>query len=84
MKNYLEEAVKTYWLFKTNNQETAPTEHQIFLIKCYLEHYINAPCWQEDSKINLQKLRSTVSSINSIDDIHAWLKNAMEIALDPL
>lgn len=58
--------------------------YQIFQIKCYLEHYINAPCWVDDSAGILRELRLDINTIKSVKDIDSWLDKAMEIALDPL
>jgi rubredoxin len=80
---HLATAITTFWNCKVN-AGAFPTEYQIFLIKCYLEHYINAPCWQDDRKSNLQKLRLMVSMISTFEDVNTWLKSAMEICLDPL
>jgi hypothetical protein len=79
----LKAAILAFWNYRVNSC-TPPNEEQIFLIKCYLEHFIMAPCWQHDSDGILISLRSTVTDLNDLDRIYEWLKVAMKIALDPL
>lgn len=80
----LENAIFAYLEFVTKQTSQPPNETQIFLIRCYFEHYIMAPCWQEDENGTLLKLRAETKNINSVDAISAWLTVASEIALDPL
>ncbi|MBW4598714.1 MAG: hypothetical protein KME29_03770 [Calothrix sp. FI2-JRJ7] len=80
----LENAIFAYLEFVTKHATVPPNETQIFLIRYYFEHYIMAPCWQDDGNGTLTRLREDTKNINSVEAISAWLKLASEIALDPL
>lgn len=80
----LSAAIFSYLNFITKKVLTPPTEEQIWLIRCYLEHFIMAPCWMEYNGNSLSELRELVKDVNSVETIDKWLRKAMEIALDPL
>lgn len=98
MPPYPPDGIPYYWLNEQSGQlPTAinaylhcrgggelPTDKQIFFIRCYLEHWVNAPCWAEDDIGTLAKLRQTAPQIKTVADIDKWLDLALEIALDPL
>lgn len=80
----LSAAIVCYINFVTKKVSTPPTDEQIWLIRCYLEHFIMAPCWVDYGDNSLNKLRETVKDVNSVEAIKCWLSKALEIALDPL
>jgi hypothetical protein len=80
----LSAAIWRYLNFVTKKVSTPPTEAQIWLIRCYLEHFIMAPCWAEDQDGLLLKLRDEIKTLDSCKSVDAWLRKASEIALDPI
>jgi len=70
------------------------TEEQITLVREYLAHWANAPCWDHreiatleqvnDAFPELGELRRTVSDLKTADQIHDWLMLALDIGMDPL
>lgn len=54
----------------------------------YLTYYINAPAWwgvqTEEVKLAVERLRSQVESIQDMADIDQFIKDCLEIGLDPL
>lgn len=58
---------------------------QAELVRDYLIHWINAPCWEHpEFAQDLAKLREKVKTLNTADEIGAWIWEALEIGLDPL
>lgn len=80
----LSAAIFRYLSFVTKKASTPPTEEQIWLIRCYLEHFIMAPCWVDYGDNSVSELRKAVNDINSVEAIKDWLRKALEIALDPI
>lgn len=76
---HLREAILAYI-----TPEVSPSEDQLCLMREYLEHYINAPAWQDDDRGTLAELRRRVTALKTPEDISAWLKTASKIYLDPL
>jgi hypothetical protein len=61
---------------------TAP---QIELVRDYLQHWINAPCWDAPAfEAELKDLRETVRTLRTAESIHDWIHKALEIGMDPL
>lgn len=83
----LPEAIDAYlWFMSEPNTYPIPTERQVELIAGYFKYYINAPAWDSNRWIEeeLKSLRESVSNLRSVDDISKWIREAMNIALDPL
>lgn len=60
------------------------TDEQITLIREYLVHYIDAPCWDsEEFASELKELRASVRELDSATEISEWIFKSMEIGLDP-
>ena len=59
-----------------------PTEEQIKLIAAYFQIYIDAPCWQGGAE--LKALRESARELQTLADVHNWLRAASAIAIDPL
>lgn len=78
----IKDAVLAFYNHVTNKGNSPPNEHQIFLLKCYIEHYINAPCWL-DIDCMLTQLKKEVRQLDSVERISLWLEKAMNIGLDP-
>jgi len=55
---------------------------QIVLLVDWLTHFIHAPCWEGDEQ--LARLRSSVTKLKTPNDVDRWLRQALEIGLDPL
>jgi hypothetical protein len=61
------------------------TYAQIVLLREYLVHYIDAPCWDNPEFANeLLDLRKSAREIESAGDIAEWVLKGMDIGLDPL
>ena len=62
---------------------------EIELLTDYLEHYINAPCWDgaaegsEEMARTLAELREEVKGLETADDIGTWISKGMDIGLSP-
>ena len=65
------------------------SDRHLQLIRQYLVYYIKAPCWRNnphaDSEefVYLNKLTEQAQSIQSREDIGAFVRGCMEIGLDP-
>ena len=61
-------------------------DEQITMLREYLVHYIDAPCWnsQIEFAIELSDLRASARELDSATEISEWIAKAMEIGLDPL
>ncbi len=60
---------------------------QITLVREYIDHYVNAPCWtawESGPFHELNLLRDRVDGLLTPDAIHQWLMDALEIGMDPL
>lgn len=76
-------ALVNYW--STNNNDLKPTPAQIELIRQYFEHYINAPCWCTDGmEAKFADLRSSVTSIKTVEELSVWSEQCLDVGLDPL
>lgn len=64
---------------------TTITDDQVTMLREYICHYINAPCWgcpEFDSE--LRDLRASAPELDSATEISEWISKALEIGLDPL
>jgi hypothetical protein len=79
----LRHAVEAYHDNRIENKTV--TDAQIALLRDYLSHYINAPCWDNpEFQSELAHLRWSVSKLDSATEISKWIHKSMEIGLDPL
>lgn len=77
----LRAAVRDYfsWVIgEADEPKTGTTE----LLRQYLEHFVNAPCWRGHAA-ELARLRAKVKGIKTCGDIRGWLGEALNIGLDP-
>ena len=81
-----------FWMYETG-EELKPailaylndlplTSRQVVLIRAYLRQWIEAGAWMQSP--GLIRLQSRVSEIQTRQDIHAWLSQAMDEGIDPL
>ncbi len=70
-----------------------PAPEQLQLVIAYLQYHIHAPCWLEtwpldglddEIRAEIMALRELSLMLKTIDDVHQYLRRAMEIGLDPL
>ena len=54
------------------------------LVVAYMKHFINAPCWPEDSDGLLASLRIGIDKVETAKGIDAWIQQCLLIGLDPL
>lgn len=54
------------------------------LLVDYLIHYIDAPCWNGNFVPEIADLRLQAGSLQSANDVRAWIEACMVIGLDPL
>lgn len=77
-------AIMAYLTYVVEEVEP-PTPEQIKLIRSYLKHYINAPCWKtETMEQEFSSLRFKVDALFSVQDISDWISDCMNTGLDPL
>ncbi len=58
---------------------------QIFIIVDYLSHWVLAPCWDMlVFEMDLKRLRLSVHSLSTVEEIHAWVQKAMDLGMNPL
>ena len=64
----------------------APSEKQIELLRDYLVHYIEAPCWDEvgGGWNELADLRRRAKEITSVEDIERFIWACLDVGMDPL
>jgi len=81
----LELAVTAYLGYRCNTGPE-PTPDQVSLLREYFRHWINAPCWSENEGFEeeMAHLKSSIDGLTSCDQLAAWIKEALEIGLDPL
>jgi hypothetical protein len=61
------------------------TDAQLELMRDYLEHWINAPCWNSEVfESELKHLRESAKTLRTAEQIHDWIHEALEIGMDPL
>jgi hypothetical protein len=58
------------------------SDDQTALLREYLLHHINAPCWRINPW-DLQCLKDRAAAISSRDDVILWLNHAADWGLDP-
>jgi len=66
---------------------TTVTDEQIELVRDYLVHYIDAPCWDSDDpemQADLQTLRLSARELDSATEISEWIFKGLDLGLDPL
>ncbi len=64
---------------------TTVTDAQIALLRDYLSHWINAPCWMASGfECEMSNLRSSVRELETATEIDDWLHQALDIGMDPL
>ena len=62
-------------------------DEEFFVLRGYLAHYINAPCWDFPGNAfaaELAEARAAVQELNTARDVDAWIVKLLEIGLDPL
>lgn len=61
------------------------TPEQVELVRDYMEYYVNAPCWlTEGMEQEFADLRTHIKSLKTAKEIATWIKDALEVGLDPL
>ncbi len=64
---------------------TAITDEQLGLVRDYLCHWINAPCWENpEFQTELADLRISARDLATAKEISEWIFKALDIGLDPL
>ena len=64
---------------------TTITDAQITVLREYIVHYINAPCWDNPEFVTeLAHLRTVAPGLDTATDIAEFIRLAMDIGLDPL
>ena len=81
----LRKAVESY--LDNRLHGTTITDEQIGLVRDYIVHYIDAPCWNtEDPELqsDLKNLRTSARELDSATEIGEWIFKALDLGLDPL
>lgn len=62
------------------------TPERIAVLRDYLAHYINAPCWDVADAFaeELRVLRADVHRLTTAEGIDGWIAKCLDIGLDPL
>lgn len=67
------------------------TERQFALVRAYVIHYINAPCWAEqgcqgdpECLEELAGLREGANKLQKQDEILPWIYECLDVGIDPL
>ncbi len=69
---------------------TALDEIQFEIVRVFMEHYINAPCWtescspDEEMAADLATLRRDVLTLRTPDQMAVWIHRCLDIGVDPL
>lgn len=64
---------------------TPLSDEHLAMVREYIEHHINAPCWEQDEfREELAALRKAATELKTPDDVGAWIRQGMDIGLDPL
>jgi hypothetical protein len=68
---------------------TSIDEIDLELVRAYLQHYIDAPCWNhmkdiEEMAPELAGLRSDIRNLKTPDQIGRWIGRCMDLGMDPL
>ncbi|NJR37770.1 MAG: hypothetical protein HC781_01690 [Leptolyngbyaceae cyanobacterium CSU_1_4] len=84
----LSEAIQYYFEHALDSAKTQPTPEQVALIRGFLWHYINEPCWYKmmDKRFQdgLEKLKKQIRRLHEVQDISRCLESFLELGLDPL
>lgn len=62
-----------------------PGQTQIKIIASYLKYWIDCPNWENPCETaTIDRLRSTVGSLSTIDGIDQWVQDCLTLGIDPL
>jgi len=61
----------------------APDKEQLELLRDYLIHYVEAPCWVGEEE-TIADLSRRVHKIETVQDVGDLIERCLEIGLDPL
>lgn len=58
-------------------------------VRAFLDHYINAPCWnhmneEPELALELADLRRDVRTLNNSEAIAKWIRRCLNLGIDPL
>ncbi|HEY1896722.1 MAG TPA: hypothetical protein VGG62_10640 [Terracidiphilus sp.] len=88
-----------YWMHERSGRLAPAVERyltgelqsaDIALIRAYLRQWINSPVWDANPNLDaegtrqLADMRSRAASIETREDIDAWLHTATDMGMDPL
>jgi hypothetical protein len=65
------------------------TPEQLELVREYGEYYLNAPCWDnnphndEEIWAKLAELREQIKQATTFEEIDQWIRQCLEIGIDP-
>lgn len=67
---------------------TTIDEMQLELVRAFMQHYIEAPCWNHmrdgDESATLDSLRKDVLTIRTPEEMGQWIHRCLDIGIDPL
>lgn len=82
----LRDAVEAYLNNRIDSTPISPADLE--LVAEYVQHWINAPCWQDGTdpeiRSELRQLQERAKTLRSADDIDAWIHAALDLGIDPL
>ncbi|MDB6022911.1 MAG: hypothetical protein JWQ04_2768 [Pedosphaera sp.] len=65
------------------------TDEQLKLVADYCDYYINAPCWAEnvqpdgEMRDELNRLIAGAKTLESVEHIQRWIRQCLDLGLDP-
>ncbi len=82
------ELIAAVGAYLNNRIEGTPiSPAQVDLMREYLRHWINAPCWKQDDPViesAFDRLKLSVYTLRNANDISQWLRRALDLGIDPL
>lgn len=84
LKRIVEKYIR--WHISTSEDDNL-SEDETALLRDYFRHWINAPCWKIEGvtdKMVFSQLKKDIETIETILDFDQWLKEALELGIDPL
>jgi hypothetical protein len=87
-----------YWMYEVSGklvpaikrylEGTRAFPDDVNLIRAYLRQWIDSPVWEDgaegETRSALDDLRRKARELRTIDDITAWVEDALNLGIDPL
>lgn len=79
-----EQAIRRYYNYFTGNVPV-PTKTEVKLLADFLVYFIHAPIWSmgPDKGAMIGRLQKMANEMVTIDQIHAFLEECLDVGIDP-